>query len=118
MLSRFYEHVDSPEAAGPHEEWVKKIRAYMQSAGDGSRERPYPAMTAVEAQMYAISLDMSPVGSIYQSSEDVPFSILMGEKIRLFKCKQSGLGILHTGAEKLGVAQRTPIRARYRTLIL
>lgn len=81
VLSRFYEHVDSPEAAEPHEEWVKKIRADMQSVGDGSREHPYPAMTAVEAQMYAISLDMSPVGSIYQSSEDVPFSILIQAKV-------------------------------------
>lgn len=81
VLSRFYEHVDSPEAAEPHEEWVKKIRADMQSVGDGSREHPFPAMTAVEAQMYAISLDMSPVGSIYQSSDEVPFSILIQAKV-------------------------------------
>jgi len=81
VLSRFYEHVDSPEAAEPHEQWVNKIRADMESVGDGSREHPYPAMTAVEAQMYAISLDMSPVGSIYQSSDDVPFSILIQAKV-------------------------------------
>jgi len=81
VLTRFYDHVDSPEAAKPHEEWVEKIREDMQAHGDGSREHPYPAMTSIEAQMYAISQNMSPVGSIYQSSEDVPFSILIQAKI-------------------------------------
>jgi TPR repeat protein len=37
-------------------------------------------MTEVEAQMYAISLDMIPVGSIYQIGDDIPFSILIQAK--------------------------------------
>jgi TPR repeat protein len=79
-MTRFYEHVESPEAAAPHQQWLDKIRRDMYSKGDGSREKPYPTMTAIEAQMYAISRDMSPVGSIYQSGEDFAFSLLLQAK--------------------------------------
>ncbi len=80
VLNRFYQHVDSIEAATPHLEWVERIRADMQAHGDGSRDMPYPAVTIVEAQMYLVSLDMSPVGSIYQTSEKIPFSVLIQAK--------------------------------------
>jgi len=80
VLSIFYQHVESPEAAAPHQQWLQRIRDYMQQEGDGSRSKPYPTMTSVEAQMYVISQDMAPVGSIYQSSEEVPFSLLIQAK--------------------------------------
>jgi TPR repeat protein len=80
VLTKFYDHVESPEAAQPHIEWLERIRADMAASGDGSREAPYPAVTAIEAQMYAISQGLSPVGSIYQSSDDVLFSILIQAK--------------------------------------
>jgi len=77
VMSRFYEHLDTPDAAAGHLEWLSRIRENMESIGDGSRELPYPAMTSIEAQMYAISLDMSPVGAIYQTSEAHPFALLI-----------------------------------------
>lgn len=77
VLARFYEHVATPEAAHPHEAWVDRIRAGMEDAGDGSRERPFPAVTPAEARMYAVSKALSPVGSIYQSSDDAEFSLLL-----------------------------------------
>ena len=70
VMSRFYEHVETTEAAASHLDWLARIREDMASVGDGSRERPYPSMTSVEAQMYAISLGMSPVGAIYQTSDE------------------------------------------------
>ncbi len=70
VMSRFYEHVETETAAAEHLDWLARIRADMESAGDGSREHPYPSMTSVEAQMYAISLGMSPVGAIYQTSDE------------------------------------------------
>lgn len=79
-LSRFYQHLDSIEAAAPHLAWLDRIRADMQAHGDGSRDLPYPAVTIAEAQMYAVSLAMSPVGSIYQTSEKIPFSVLIQAK--------------------------------------
>lgn len=77
VMSRFYEYVETPDATARHLEWLDRIRADMAESGDGSRERPYPAMTSVEAQMYAISQDMSPVGAIYQTSEGTPFGLLI-----------------------------------------
>jgi TPR repeat protein len=70
VMSRFYEHVETPAAAESHLDWLARIRADMASVGDGSRARPYPTMTSVEAQMYAISLGLSPVGAIYQTSDE------------------------------------------------
>ena len=77
VLERFYQHVESTDAAKPHSEWVARIREDMEANGDGSREDAYPAVTAVEAQMYVVSLGMSPVGSIYQTSEALPYSMLL-----------------------------------------
>jgi hypothetical protein len=76
-LERFYTHVESMEDATHHSDWLARIRDDMEASGDGSRDDPYPAVTAVEAQMYVISLDMSPVGSIYQTSEQLPYSMLV-----------------------------------------
>ena len=80
VLSRFYAHVESPEAAQPHLDWVTKIRADMESVGDGTRDAPYPVVTTVEAQMYVISLHMIPVGSIYQTNDLYPFTLLLQAK--------------------------------------
>lgn len=70
VMSRFYEYLETPDAAESHQEWLARIREDMANVGDGSREHPYPTMTSVEAQMYAISLGMSPVGAIYQTSDE------------------------------------------------
>ena len=77
VMSRFYRHVETDDAMAEHLDWLERIRADMNRNGDGSRERPFPAMTSIEAQMYAISLDMSPVGAIYQTSEEHPFALLI-----------------------------------------
>ena len=69
VLTRFYEHVSNPKADF-HRGWVERIQADMESAGDGSMEQPYPAVTPAEARMYALSKGLSPVGSIYQGNDD------------------------------------------------
>jgi len=80
VMSRFYDHVETPEASAGHLAWLERIREDMNRIGDASRERPLPAMTSVEAQMYAISLGMSPVGAVYQTSEAYPFALLIQAK--------------------------------------
>jgi TPR repeat protein len=80
VMSRFYGHVETPEAATSHLQWLERIRSDMADNGDGSRERPFPAMTSVEGQMYVISLGMTPVGAIYQTSDDFPFALLIQAK--------------------------------------
>ena len=75
VLARFYDHVSNPKADF-HERWVDRIQADMEAAGDGSSEQPYPAVTPVEARMYALSKNWNPVGSIYQGKDD-NFSLLL-----------------------------------------
>jgi len=77
VMSRFYEYVETPDAAASHLQWLDRIQEDMASVGDGSRAAPFPAMTSVEAQMYAISQSLSPVGAIYQTSEDTPFGLMI-----------------------------------------
>lgn len=76
VLEKFYRHLESEEAE-THAQWVQRIREHMQSAGDGSREQPYPAVTALEPQIFVLSQAMSPVGSMYQTSEERPYTLLL-----------------------------------------
>lgn len=80
ILARFYRHLETPEAAEPHAAWVTRIQDTMEAAGDGTRDAPMPAVTTIEARMYAMSKGWSPVGSIYQSSDETPFSLLLQVK--------------------------------------
>jgi TPR repeat protein len=75
VLARFYDHVSNPKAEF-HRQWLERIRNDMEASGDGSRERPYPAVTPAEARMYALSKGWTSVGSIYQSN-GVPFALLL-----------------------------------------
>lgn len=75
VLARFYDHVGNPKAKF-HEQWVERISAGMEADGDGSREHPLPAVTPMEARVYARNKGWTPVGSIYQSN-GVPFSLLL-----------------------------------------
>jgi TPR repeat protein len=77
VLARFYRHVENPQAAQPHEAWVERIQLGMAESGAGSRDAQLVAITPVEAQVYAVSKGLTPVGSIYQSSEAVPFSLML-----------------------------------------
>ncbi len=78
VLARFYDRVSNAKADF-HRDWVERINADLEAAGDGSREAPYPVITPVEARMFALSQGLSPVGSIYQTdtSDEVPFALLL-----------------------------------------
>ena len=76
-LQRFYDYLDSPDTASSHAAWVAAIKADMTANADGSSNDPYRALTPVEAQIFVISESLSPVGSIYQSNESTPFSMLV-----------------------------------------
>lgn len=81
VLARFYDHVDNPKAEF-HRDWVERIRADMTAAGDGTRENPYRAATPVEARMFALSRNLSPVGAIYQADDDSPVAFALLLQIR------------------------------------
>ena len=77
VLQRFYEHVEATEEATLHKNWIERISADMKRFGDGSRSRPWPATTPVEAQTFATISGLSPVGSIYETNDEMAFGILI-----------------------------------------
>jgi TPR repeat protein len=76
-MARFYEHLENPDAAAPHIAWQESITAQMGLDADGSRLQPFFAMTGVDAEIYSRQLGNSTVGSIYQTSDEVPFALLL-----------------------------------------
>ena len=76
-LRRFYEHLDSPDVADSHAAWMEAIGAHMAGGADGTPGNPYSTLTPVEAQIFVIAESLSPVGSIYQSSEPESFYMLV-----------------------------------------
>ena len=77
-LLRFYEFVERDEAAREHRQWVARIIEHMD--GQGTREHPYVALSAPEANAYLAASGRQPVGSIYQTSEDFPFVMMVTAK--------------------------------------
>jgi len=77
VLARFYQHLSTPAAAMLHEQWVERIQQDIENQGDGSAERPLPAITPVAARMYAITKGWTPLGAIYHSSDEAPFSLVL-----------------------------------------
>lgn len=76
-LRRFYEHLDSPDAADSHAAWMDAIKAHMAGSADGTPDNPYTSLTPVEAQIFVIAESLSPVGAIYQSTEPESFYMLV-----------------------------------------
>ena len=81
-LVKFYEHVEVPEAVASHRKWLDSITAAIESEGDGSREAPYPVISASEAQAFLKVRDYLPEGSMYHSTEEVPFMMLIAARPR------------------------------------
>ncbi len=77
-LVRFYEYVEREEAARTHRQWVARIVGSMD--GEGTPERPYVALSASEANAYVVASGRQPVGSIYQTSEELPFVMMVTAK--------------------------------------
>lgn len=76
-LVKFYEHVDAPDSVAVHQAWLDKIKAAILAQGDGSRERPYPVVSASEGETLLRVQGMTVVGSMYHSGEKVPFMLLV-----------------------------------------
>ena len=63
-LVRFYQHVDATDTAAEHQVWVDRIARSIEHAGDGSRSKPYPVISASEAQAFLKLRNMTSVGSM------------------------------------------------------
>ncbi len=75
-MLRFYEHVDSEDAAAPHRQWLESISEAMDPS-DASADAPYSALTRSEARAHLLISGLEPVGGIYQRSDEHPFMLLL-----------------------------------------
>jgi TPR repeat protein len=76
-LVRFYEHVDAPESVVVHQAWLDKITAAIEHQGDGSRDKPYPVVSASEAEAFLRVRGLTTVGSMYHQGDAVDFMMLV-----------------------------------------
>lgn len=67
-MQRYYAHVEASAPLAMHEQQLELIQEAMLASGDGGPMTPYRVMTIYDAQIYARSIDHSPVGSIYQTA--------------------------------------------------
>jgi tetratricopeptide (TPR) repeat protein len=76
-LVEFYKRVDAPDSAAQHQAWLDKLTAAIEAGGDGSRDKPWPVVSATEAETFLRVRGLTPVGSMYHSTDAVPFMMLI-----------------------------------------
>ncbi len=76
-LAQFYEHLGESDSGVVHRAWITRIRDSMQRTADGSREAPFAVVSASDALAYLRSIDIVPVGSMYHSTDDVAFLLIV-----------------------------------------
>lgn len=79
-LATFYNHLGSANSATIHKQWVLRIRTDLESEDDGTRKSPYSVLSASEAMAYLKASGLTPVGSMYQTTTEVPFMIMVAAK--------------------------------------
>jgi TPR repeat protein len=81
-LLKFYEHVDADEGAAEHRVWLERIETAIRENADGTRAGPYHVVSASEAQAFLRVNELTPVGSMYHSTDEVPFMMLVTARPR------------------------------------
>ncbi len=74
-LAEFYKQLDEGQDAAFYQQRVEQIVAAIEAAGDGSRERPWPVLTATEAMLLAEVRHQRRIGSIYTKDARRPLML-------------------------------------------
>ena len=80
VMQRFYEHVETTEAAKRHTDASQRIVDHIAASGDGTRERPYEVVSTLEARAFLRARGYETVGSMYQANDAIPFGLLLAGK--------------------------------------
>ncbi|XOV84720.1 MAG: tetratricopeptide repeat protein [bacterium] len=72
-MREFYDHVDSIDAKAVHEQALSELIAAMRADADGTRSKPYKALTLYDGHTLARLNERSAVGAIYQSNAIMAF---------------------------------------------
>lgn len=76
-LLKFYEHVEVDDGVAEHRVWLERIDAAIRERADGTRAGPYHVVSASEALAFLRVNELTPVGSMYHSTDEVPFLMLV-----------------------------------------
>ncbi len=76
-MSRFYDHVDSEDAKAVHDQALAELIETLKSDADGTRSKPYKALTLFDGHTLARLNNRSAVGAIYQSNAIMAFGYQM-----------------------------------------
>jgi len=79
-LARFYDNLGETESATAHRDWSARIRADIESSATGKRESPYRVLSASEAMAYLRERNLSPLGSMYHSTDNVAFMLIVSAR--------------------------------------
>ena len=79
-MEQFYSHVEAPDETGKHRHWLDEITRSVEAHGNGTRDAPYPMISASEAQAFLRVRGYTPEGSMYHSSDEVPFMMLISAR--------------------------------------
>ncbi len=79
-MIRFYDHVDTQDAAVPHRQWQDRIVARIEETA-GTSEAPYRVTGRAEARAHLLHRQLEAVGGIYQSDTSNPLTLaLLGNR--------------------------------------
>jgi TPR repeat protein len=76
-MSQFYDHVDSEDAKAVHDQALAELIETLKSDADGTRSKPYKALTLFDGHTLARLNNRSAVGAIYQSNAFMAFGYQM-----------------------------------------
>jgi len=79
-LASFYDHLGETEAAAAHRAWIARIRAAIESDATGERDAPYHVLGASEALAYLRERGLAALGSMYHSTDDIPFMMIVNAR--------------------------------------
>jgi TPR repeat protein len=85
-LIRFYENLGEADSATAHRAWVERICAAIEQDATGKGDAPFHALSSLEAHAYLRERGLTPAGSMYHSTEEFPFLLIVSarkEKERL-----------------------------------
>ena len=94
-MQRYYAHLEADAASAGHDLQLATIRQQMLDSGDGTAESPYQVMSIYDAHAFAAAEQMDPVGSVYQSSDAIPFAIMLVVKPEQTKLRQLFFDLTH-----------------------
>lgn len=75
-MKTYYDRVESEDASALHSAWLERLSGAIENSGDGGRDAPYVVLSASEAETWLRLADRSVVGTLYQTSDELPFGLV------------------------------------------